>query len=310
MRGAPKLLSRCVLHTVNSEDGHRNTYCMTRHARVAKPPVFGPSTPSMGCRARVHANRPDRISWYCCLSIPILTAHASPPSFAQDTFGATFAPWTSIPAPARLRPFAAVARMPPPATCFPTRAIRESALSGLFLYFSCLTEAHELLHHFATVDGAYWHGIMHRMEGDAYQRRLLVPPRWSASGVSRAAPGGRAIWAIRKAKIGTRFALFGSAKPSEIGAANRTTDPGEGIQLAEWRLLFDYCATVSTSAIHPKGGGALKKIILPLLLILALLGGAWWIYQMKSEPSVSAIRQSGRVRRFPIISRPTAKSSL
>src|SRR5665213_1004583 len=32
-----------------------------------------------------------------------------------------------------------------------------------------------------------------------------------------------------------------------------------------------------------KDGGALKKIILPLLLILAI-GGVWWIYQIKSQP--------------------------
>ena len=32
-----------------------------------------------------------------------------------------------------------------------------------------------------------------------------------------------------------------------------------------------------------KGGNALKKIIFPILLLLAI-GGAWWIYRIKSQP--------------------------
>src|SRR3954468_20862301 len=54
---------------------------------------------------------------------------------------------------------------------FPGARDPRAALSGLFLYFSCLKEAHDLLHTFGSIDGAYWHGIMHRMEGDAFNAK-------------------------------------------------------------------------------------------------------------------------------------------
>jgi len=63
---------------------------------------------------------------------------------------------------------------------------------GLFLYFSCLKEAHDLLHTFGSLDGAYWHGIMHRMEGDAYNADYWFRRTKLASDVSGAAARGRA----------------------------------------------------------------------------------------------------------------------
>lgn len=39
----------------------------------------------------------------------------------------------------------------------------------------------------------------------------------------------------------------------------------------------------SGNPVCVKGGGALKKIILPILL-LAAIAGAWWVYRIKSEP--------------------------
>lgn len=40
---------------------------------------------------------------------------------------------------------------------------------------------------------------------------------------------------------------------------------------------------ISNIAGRSKGGAALKKIILPILFLLAI-GGAWWIYRIKSQP--------------------------
>src|SRR5713226_8362206 len=50
---------------------------------------------------------------------------------------------------------------------FPFGRAPEAALSGLYLYFSCLDEAHEIAQSISSVEGSYWHGIMHRQEPDA-----------------------------------------------------------------------------------------------------------------------------------------------
>src|SRR5919198_2309137 len=50
---------------------------------------------------------------------------------------------------------------------FPNARAPEAALSGLWLYFSCLDESHSLSQEIGTADGSFWHGIMHRQEPDA-----------------------------------------------------------------------------------------------------------------------------------------------
>jgi len=42
----------------------------------------------------------------------------------------------------------------------------EAAKAGLYLYFSCLDEAHEIAQGIETAEGSYWHAIMHRQEPD------------------------------------------------------------------------------------------------------------------------------------------------
>src|SRR4051794_39472043 len=42
----------------------------------------------------------------------------------------------------------------------------EAALAGLYVYFSCMDEAHNLAQEIDTVEGSYWHGIVHRQEPD------------------------------------------------------------------------------------------------------------------------------------------------
>jgi hypothetical protein len=125
-----------------------------------------------------------------------------------------------------------------PRVLFPTARDPESALSGLFLYFSCLKEAHDLLHHFDTVEGAYWHGIMHRMEGDAYNagywfRRIGEHPVFPAL----ARKAGELGYANGRAWDPLAFIRF-----CEASSRTKDEDLARRVQLAEWQLLFDYCA--------------------------------------------------------------------
>lgn len=43
--------------------------------------------------------------------------------------------------------------------------------AGLFLYFDCLEESHNLSQELRDQDGSYWHGLMHRREPDAFNAK-------------------------------------------------------------------------------------------------------------------------------------------
>jgi hypothetical protein len=114
----------------------------------------------------------------------------------------------------------------------------ESALSGLFLYFDFLTEAHDLLHRFRTPDSDYWHAIMHRMEGDAYNagywfHRIGSHPLFPVLQREAAHAGyvQQGEW--------DPFAFIRFCETSE---RNNDDALAKRVQLIEWQLLFDYCA--------------------------------------------------------------------
>ncbi len=117
----------------------------------------------------------------------------------------------------------------------------EAAFSGLWLYFSCLDESHSLSQEIHTVDGSFWHGIMHRQEPDA---------------------GNATYWFQKVGKHAVFPALATAARELGYPAGNhwdalafidyceearRRPDSAEEklaleVQRAEWQLLFHYCA--------------------------------------------------------------------
>ena len=141
---------------------------------------------------------------------------------------------------------------------FPAAAAPEAAMAGLYLYFSCLDEAHTIAQDVHTPDGSFWHAIMHRQEPD---------------------PGNAGYWFRRLGEHPVFPAL--SARALEIGAAERIriADPWdpfsfiyfcEGarrhpgsdleraalqIQRAEWQVLFHHCARV------PEVSARLRRVI-------------------------------------------------
>src|ERR1700722_1006766 len=50
---------------------------------------------------------------------------------------------------------------------FPQARAPEAALSGLYVYFSCFEDAHAIAQDIPTMEGSYWHAIVHRREPDA-----------------------------------------------------------------------------------------------------------------------------------------------
>src|SRR5947208_2541459 len=70
-----------------------------------------------------------------------------------------FGPCTSIQARDLLNDLAAP-------VLFPGCGQPDAAMAGLWLYFSCFEEAHELSDRCETKEGSFWHAIVHRLEGD------------------------------------------------------------------------------------------------------------------------------------------------
>jgi hypothetical protein len=117
----------------------------------------------------------------------------------------------------------------------------EAALSGLYLYFSCWEEAHNIAQDLPSKEGSFWHGIIHRQEPDAsnasYWFHQVGPhpifPRLREQALGAGIP------------IGPTWNPFQFIEVCERARQNSGSDLERQallVQRAEWQLLFDYCA--------------------------------------------------------------------
>ena len=158
----------------------------------------------------------------------------------------------------RLAPLVCAASAPPETknrlkalragTLFPNAFAPECALGGLWLYFSCCDECHEIVQNVPTAEGSYWHAILHRQEPDPgnagyWFRRAGSHPVFpellkAAKEILKRAPDS-------PFQPGARWDPFAfidfceEARRKPESAAELTA---QEIQRAEWQLLFDYCA--------------------------------------------------------------------
>jgi len=117
----------------------------------------------------------------------------------------------------------------------------EAAMSGLYLYFSCLDESHTMSQDIGTPEGSFWHGIMHRQEPDA-----------GNAGYWFNQVGEHPIFPALQdaaAKIGVDFgprwdphAFIDFCERARRQPGSQVEQQALRVQLAEWQLLFDYCA--------------------------------------------------------------------
>lgn len=131
---------------------------------------------------------------------------------------------------------------------FPHARAPEASLSGLYLYFSCLDEAHEVAQGIPTAEGSYWHGIMHRQEPDPgnssyWFRRVGRHPIFDE--LARASAEIAQRYPQQMFSLGKDWDPFAFIELCETARRNPGS-PLEAlaleIQRAEWQLLFDYCA--------------------------------------------------------------------
>jgi hypothetical protein len=116
----------------------------------------------------------------------------------------------------------------------------EAALAGLYLYFSCLDEAHAIAQDIATAEGSFWHAILHRQEPDA-----------GNSGYWFRRVGAHAIFSElrdRAAAIGIDFgprwdplAFIDLCEKARQQPGSPEERRALEVQRTEWQLLFDYC---------------------------------------------------------------------
>jgi hypothetical protein len=132
---------------------------------------------------------------------------------------------------------------------FPQARAPEAAQAGLYLYFSCFDEAHEVAQSISTAEGSYWHAIVHRQEPDAgnsayWFRRVgthSIFPELQKAAVQIVQARPEMV-----AKLPARWDPFWFLDFCEKVRAGNSPDgmqaAGE-MQRAEWQLLFHYCAS-------------------------------------------------------------------
>ena len=131
---------------------------------------------------------------------------------------------------------------------FPQAFAPLEALGGLWLYFSCFDECHEIVQDLNTLEGSFWHAILHRQEPDAansaYWFRCVgahpVFPDLSVAAKDIAARYPDAGFRIAAKWDPFSFVTFCEQARQKPGSPSERL--ALEIQRAEWQLLFDHCA--------------------------------------------------------------------
>ena len=130
---------------------------------------------------------------------------------------------------------------------FPESKDRTAAIAGLWLYFSCFEEAHDLVSQSATRECELWHAILHRQEPDSgnsafWFRKVGTHPTFHK--ISHAAI--RILEKIPQAEFRTGkwdpFAFIAFVERARMQPGSAQEQAALEIQRAEWQIVFDYCA--------------------------------------------------------------------
>jgi hypothetical protein len=134
-----------------------------------------------------------------------------------------------------------------PARLFPNAKDSTAAAAGLWLYFSCFEEAHDLVSDAQSPECELWHAILHRREPDSgnaayWFRKVGTHPTYPP--IARAAT--EIIKRIPDAEIRIGkwdpFAFIAFCERARSQPLSAQEMAAMEIQRAEWQILFDYCA--------------------------------------------------------------------
>lgn len=127
------------------------------------------------------------------------------------------------------------------AALFPRARAAAAAFAGLWLYFSCWDEAHQIAQDIETREGSYWHAIIHRQEPDAGNAGYW----FRQTGAHPIFPELHKCAQAIGIDFGARWDPIGFVDLCERARANPESDlerQAMRVQTVEWQLLFDYCA--------------------------------------------------------------------
>ncbi len=132
---------------------------------------------------------------------------------------------------------------------FPQVSEPRPSMAGLWLYFSALEEAHELVGDCHTPEGNFWHAIVHRQEPDSgnaayWFRQVGAHPIYPS--LARAATEilGRYPEAEFRTSLSEwdPFAFIAFCERALTQPESTQDRAAMEIQRAEWQILFDYSA--------------------------------------------------------------------
>jgi hypothetical protein len=128
------------------------------------------------------------------------------------------------------------------------REMAEACLAGLWLHADDLERSHRISQALHGREGSYWHGVMHRREGDYsnakyWFRRVGAHPihetlNARARGLARDAAEEAAF--LRSQAAWDPYAFVDLCEAACAGRTG-TADLCRKIQQQEWHLLFDHC---------------------------------------------------------------------
>ncbi|MEO8596840.1 MAG: hypothetical protein ABI759_26205 [Candidatus Solibacter sp.] len=114
-------------------------------------------------------------------------------------------------------------------------------LAGLYVYFSCWEEAHQVAQDLETREGSYWHAIVHRQEPDASNSGYW----FRQVGRHPIFPGLREAAARSGVDFGPNWdpkAFIEYCERARMNPGSAKEGKALGVQRAEWQLLFAWCA--------------------------------------------------------------------
>ena len=122
--------------------------------------------------------------------------------------------------------------------------------AALWLWHDFLDESHTISQSVETADGSYWHGIMHRREGDFsnakyWMRRVGDHPLYPTLAAAAQEAVGREsadkrVFAVFKGGFDP-YAMVDLCDAAHRGGDPELTRAAVALQQVEWRTLFDAC---------------------------------------------------------------------
>jgi hypothetical protein len=136
-----------------------------------------------------------------------------------------------------------------PVDLFPEGRHPEAAVSGLLLLVSCWEESHHISQHIASPEGSYWHAMAHRMEPDSanagyWFRRVGNHPIFESlrqRGADILYSEHAVGWKLKP--VWDPFLFLQWCDEARAAGGGPKGRVAREIQMVEWELLFQWCAT-------------------------------------------------------------------